>query len=152
MAYGKVATAACAHALAGTDETDQALADSRAGRSPQSATSRPLCILRHCRKLSGTAESASSCGALLAQDAEQPELERRDLVDELPSDQGAVSAVAAKAVTPLPGVTSYRYAVRLLTSVVRENRTQTFCGSGSGRLLPATRWRRGDPPPYADSR
>jgi len=56
-------------------------------------------------------------------------------------------AVAAKAVTPLPGVTSYRYAVRLLTSVVRENRTLRSVGAGSGRLLPATRWRRGAPPP-----
>src|SRR5262249_46552209 len=116
----------------GANTTDAALADSRTSRPPQSTASRPLCILRHCRKLSGFAASASGRGALLAQNAEQPELERRDLVEEISRDQGAVPVVATKAVSSLHGVTSYRRAVRLLTSVVRENRTLRSVGAGSG--------------------
>jgi RNA-directed DNA polymerase len=53
---------------------------------PQSNASRSLCVLRHCRELSGTATGPSSRGAILAQNAEQPELERGDLVDAFPAD------------------------------------------------------------------
>src|SRR5271157_2645861 len=93
-------------------------------------------------ELSGTAAGTSGRGAILAQDAEQPELERRDSMEAIPSDQGTVSAIATKAVSPLSGVASYRYAVNhLLTSVVRENRTLRSAGAGGGRLPLATRWR-----------
>src|SRR5208337_4613227 len=96
-----------------------ALADPGAGRPPQSSAPRSLCLLWHCRELSGTAAGTSGRGAILAQDAEQPELERRDSMEAIPSDQGTVSAIATKAVSPLSGVASYRYAVNhLLTSVV----------------------------------
>jgi hypothetical protein len=55
----------------------------------------------------------------------QPELEGRYWMDGIPSDQSAVSVVATKAVSPIPGFASYRYAVnQLLKSVVREIRTQ----------------------------
>jgi hypothetical protein len=42
-------------------------------------------------------------GAVLAQNAELPELARADLVEEISADQGVVSAIAIKAVSPLPG-------------------------------------------------
>src|SRR5208337_1211761 len=120
---------------------DAALADPGAGRPPQSSAPRSLCLLWHCRELSGTAAGTSGRGAILAQDAEQPELERRDSMEAIPSDQGTVSAIATKAVSPLSGVASYRYAVNhLLTSVVRENRTLRSAGAGGGRLPLATRW------------
>src|SRR5271157_5324159 len=84
-------------------------------------------------ELSGTAAGTSGRGAILAQDAEQPELERRDSMEAIPSDQGTVSAIATKAVSPLSGVASYRYAVNhLLTSLVRETRTLRSGGAGAG--------------------
>src|SRR5262249_18399643 len=75
-AYGEVTTATRAHALAGPDAADEALVGPGAGRLPQSNAPRSLCVLRHCRKFSGTAAGPSGRGALLAQNAEQPELER----------------------------------------------------------------------------
>jgi hypothetical protein len=43
------------------------------------------------------------------------------------------SEVATKALSPIPGVASYRYAVnRLLKSVVREIRTLRSVGAGGG--------------------
>ncbi len=77
----------------------------------------------------------------MAQNAEQPELERGDLVEVFPADQGAISVAATQAVSPLPGGASYRYAVkRLPTSVVRENRTLRSVGARGGRPPLATRW------------
>jgi RNA-directed DNA polymerase len=99
----------------------------------QPNASRPLCVLRHCRAFPGTAAGPSGRGALLAQNAEQPELEGRDLVEAIPSDQGAVPTVATKAVSPLCGAASYRHAVnQLLTSVVRETCTLLSVGAGGG--------------------
>ena len=49
----------------------------------------------------------------------------------IPTDQGAVSISATKAVSPLLGVASYRRAVKqLLTSVVREICTLRSVGAG----------------------
>ena len=53
----------------------------------------------------------SGCGTLLAQHAEQSELARTGLVEAIPTDQGAVSTSATKAVPPVLGVASYRRAV-----------------------------------------
>ena len=69
-------------------------ADPGASRIPQSNATRPPCVLRHCRELSGTAASPSCRGALLAQDAKQPELERAGLV-EAPADCGSRGRVTA---------------------------------------------------------
>lgn len=70
-------------------------------------------------------------------DAEQPKLKRRDLLEGIPTDQGAVSVAAAKAVSPLPGAASYRYTVkRLLTSVVRENSTPRSVGARGRVTVP----------------
>ena len=50
----------------------------------------------------------------------------------IPTDQGAVSISATKAVSPLLGVASYRRAVKhLLTSVVREICTLRSVGAGA---------------------
>ena len=71
-------------------------------------------------------------GRLNAQNAEQPELARADLVEAIPADQGAVSVAATKAVSPLLGAASYRRAVKqLLTSVVREICTLRSVGAGA---------------------
>ncbi|SRR6266851_512911 len=129
-AYGKVTTATRAPALAGPDATDAALADSGAGKPPQSSAPRSLCVLRHCRELLGTAAGPSGRGALLAQNAKQPELERRDLVEGIPSTQGAVSVAATKAISPPTG--SYKLSLRCeATSDERSagNPHATFCGS-----------------------
>src|SRR5664279_2395545 len=73
--------------------------------------------------------------------AAQSELERRDLMGAIPSDQGAVPAASTKAVSPLQEATSYRHAVKQLPkSVVREIRTLRSVGAGGGRLPSATRW------------
>ncbi len=87
-AYGKVTTATRAHALTRPDAADAALAAAGASGPPQSNASRTLCVLRHCREHPVIAKGPSCCGAVLAQNAEQPELERRDLVEEIPADQG----------------------------------------------------------------
>src|SRR6516162_10205447 len=96
---------------------------SGASGPPQSNASRSLCILRHCRKHSGTAEGASCCGVLLAQNAEQPELERPGLVEAIPADQGTVPSAATQAASPLwgPASSSHNAVNQLLKSVVREN-------------------------------
>src|SRR5450755_2373261 len=58
---------------------------------------------REARKHAGTAAGASGRGTLPAQNAEQSELERADLVGEISADQGAVSVAVTKAVSPLLG-------------------------------------------------
>jgi hypothetical protein len=54
-------------------------------------------------------QSPSSRGTLLAQNAEQPELERDGLSGAIPTDQRTIPATTAKAVSPLPGAASYRH-------------------------------------------
>src|SRR6201987_74662 len=136
-AYGKVTPAACVDALARPDAADAALVDPGANRMPQSNAPRSLCVLRHRREHTGVATGPSGCGALLAQDAEQPELARGGLVEAIPADQGAVSVVATKAVSPLLGAASYRRVVnQLLTSVVREIRTLRSVGAGERATAP----------------
>ena len=57
----------------------------------------------------------------MAQDALQQELEEQHSMDGVPSHHGTVSVGAAKAVSPIPGVANYRYALnQLLKGVVRE--------------------------------
>ena len=85
-AYGKVTSAARVDALARPDAANAALIDPGANRLPQSNAPRTLCILRHCRKHPGTAAGASGRGTLLAQNAEQPELARADLVEAISAD------------------------------------------------------------------
>jgi len=76
-------------------------------------------------------------GRLNAQNPEQPELARADLVEAIPADQGAVSVAATKAVPPLLGPASYRRAVKqLLTSVVREVCTLRSVGAGARATAP----------------
>ena len=55
------------------DAANAPLAGTRAGDQPQPRATGPLCLLRHCRELPGLAESAWVRGAVLAQDAEQPQ-------------------------------------------------------------------------------
>jgi len=137
IAYGKVTPATRAPAFAGPDAANAALVDPAASPLPQSNAPWSLCILRHCRKYKGTAAGASGRGTILAQNAEQPELERADLVGAIPADQGTVSAAATKAVSPLRGVASYRRAVnQLLTSVVREICTLRSVGAGERATAP----------------
>ncbi len=62
----------------------------------------------------------------------QSELEGYGLVAAIPTDQGAVSIGATKAVSPSPGVASSRRAVKhILTSVVREICTLRSVGAGA---------------------
>jgi hypothetical protein len=120
-AYGKVTTATCDHAFSGSDATNAALAPPGASGAPQANASRSLCVLRQGREHTGTAEGPSCCGALLAQNAEQPELERRALVEEIPA-WGAASSSC--------------YAVnQLLKSVVRKICPLGSVGAGDGRPL-----------------
>src|SRR5713101_3449896 len=145
-AYGKVTPAARADALAGPDAANAALVDPGANRLPQSNAPRSLCVLRHCWEHTGIATGPSGRGTLLAQNAEQPELARADLVEAIPADQGAVSVAATKAVSPLLGAASYRRAVKqLLTSVVREICTLRSVGAGarataSGHPVGSQQW------------
>jgi len=134
---GKVTPATRAPAFAGPDAANAALVDPAASPLPQSKAPWSLCIPRHCPKYKGTAAGASGRGTILAQNAEQPELERADLVGAIPADQGTVSAAATKAVSPLRGVASYRRAVnQLLTSVVREICTLRSVGAGERATAP----------------
>src|SRR5260370_22474596 len=136
-AYGKVTPAARVDALARPDAADAALIDPGANRLPQSNAPRSLCVLRHRREHTGVATGPSGRGTLLAQDAEQPELARGDLVGAIPVDQGALSVAATKAVSPLLGAASYRRAVKqLLTSVVREICTLRSVGAGARATAP----------------
>jgi hypothetical protein len=58
-------------------------------------------------------------------------------VEALPTDQGAVSIDATKAVSPLLGAASYRRAVKHLpTSVVREICTLRSVGAGERATAP----------------
>src|ERR1035437_5438827 len=98
---------------------------------------RSLCVLRHRREHPGVVTGPSGCGTLLAQNAEQPELARADLVEAISADQGALSFDATKAVSPLLGAASYRHAVKqLLTSVVREICTLRSVGAGARATAP----------------
>src|SRR5713101_1877016 len=136
-AYGKVTLAARADAIARPDAANAALVDPGANRLPQSNAPRSLCVLRHCWEHPGIATGASGRGTLLAQNAEQPELARADLVGAIPADQGALSVAATKAVSPLLGAASYRRAVKqLLTSVVREICTLRSVGAGARATVP----------------
>jgi hypothetical protein len=100
---------------------------------PQCLTARSLRLFWHRRKLPRAAKGVLGCGAILAQDALQQELEGRHSMDDVPPDHGAISIVATQAVSPISGAASYRYAVnRLLTSVVREIRTLRSVGAGGG--------------------
>ena len=134
-AYRKVTTATGAYAFTGSDATDAALAASGASGPPQSNASRSLCILRHCRKHSGTPEGPSCRGVLLAQNAEQPELERHGLVEAIPADQGTVPSTATQVASPLRGAASSSHTAvnQLLKSVVRKNCTLRSVGAGDGR-------------------
>jgi len=131
VAYGKVTIAARVDALARPDAANAALIDPGANRLPQSNAPRPLCVLRHRREHPRLATGPSGRGTLLAHHAQQSELEGAGLVEAIPTDQGAVSISATKAVSPLLGVASYRRAVNhLLTSVVREICTLRSVGAG----------------------
>ena len=140
-AHGEVTPAAQPPVSAGSDAANAALAGPGASGPPQHRVARPLCLLRHRREHPCVAEGVSGGGALLAQDALQPEPPRLPCLGSPPADQGAVAVTATKAVSPLSGVTSSRGAVnQLLKSVVRENCTLRSVGAGGGRLPPATRW------------
>jgi hypothetical protein len=77
---------------------------------------------------------------LLAQNAEQRELARADLVEAIPADPRAVSVAATKLYLSLLGAASHRRAGKqLLTSVVREAR-YVLREPGRGRPSLATRW------------
>jgi hypothetical protein len=147
----KDTTATRAHALAGPDAADAALADSGTGRPPQSSAPWSLCVLWHCRELSGTAAGTSGRGAILAQDAEQPELERRDAMEAIPSDQGTVSAIATKAVSPPTG--SYKLSLRCETPSDERSAGKphaTFCGSRGRATAPGHPVAVGNYCPYRD--
>src|SRR6516162_1236943 len=63
-------------------------------------------------------------------------------MERVSADQGAISVVATKALSPIQGVASYGYAVNQLPkSVVREIRTLRSVGAGGGRPPLATRCR-----------
>src|SRR6516162_11731023 len=124
---------------------------SGASGPPQSNASRSLCLLRHCRKHSGTAEGASCCGVLLAQNAEQPELERPGLVEAIPADQGAVPSAATQAASPLWGAASSSHNAVNQTSEERSaGKTARYdlWEPGTGDR-PATRWYRATDIPTA---
>jgi len=120
-------------APAGFDAADAALASGVADGQSQRLTPRTLRVLRHRRKFPRAAKGISGRGTILAQDALQQELEGRHRMEGVPSDQGAISVVATKATSPIPGVASYRYSIsRLLKGVVREIRTLRSVGAGRG--------------------
>jgi hypothetical protein len=150
-AYGKVTPAACVDALARPDAADAALSDPGANRMPPSNAPRSLCVLRHRREHTGLATGPSGCGTLLAQNAEQPELARAALVEAISADQGSVSVVATKALSPLLGAASYRHAVKqLLTSVVREICMLRSVGAGERVTAPGHPVAASDGCPYCD--
>jgi hypothetical protein len=81
----------------------------------------------------GTATGPSDGGALLAQNAEHPQPEGRDLVEDLSSDKERYPLLRPKLYLPSCGAASYRRAVsQLLTSAVREIRTLRSVGAGVG--------------------
>jgi hypothetical protein len=81
--------------------------------------------------------ATSGRGAVVAQNAEQPELARAGLMEALSADQGAVCVSAAKAVSPLLGAASYRHAVtHLLTSVARKICMLRSVGAGERATVP----------------
>ncbi len=124
--------AAYTDAPAGFDAADAALASGVADGQSQRLTPRTLRVLRR-RKFPRAGKGISGRGAILAQDALQQELEWRHRMEGVPSDQGAISVVATKATSPIPGVASYRYSIsRLLKGVVREIRTLRSVGAGRG--------------------
>src|SRR5215471_18257804 len=114
--------------------------------------SRTLCVLRHGWQHPRLEEGPSCCGVSLAQDAKQPELERFDLVDEIPADQTTVSCTTTQAVSPLRGAASSSYSAvnQLLKSVVRKICTLRSVGTGAGRPPRLPGGHRGNWCPYSD--
>jgi len=97
-------------------------------------------MLRHCRKLPSLAESISVCGAILEQNAVQPESKRAHCVGGVPADQVASSVTASETETELLEVAVTRSAVNQSSkSVVREIRSLRSVGAGGGRPPPVTR-------------
>jgi hypothetical protein len=88
-----------------------ALAGPGASEQSQQCAPWPLCLLWHCREPPSSAEVIPARGALLAQNAVQPQPEREDSVESVPTNPGAVSVLATKAVSRLSGVTGYRSVV-----------------------------------------
>ena len=121
----------CRTSGTGSNAASVAFVNPGTGGHPQSNAPQPLCVLRHCREHPRIATGPSGHRALLAHHAHQSELAGSGLVEAIPTDQGAVSISATKAVSPLLGVASYRRAVKhLLTSVVREICTLRSVGAG----------------------
>jgi len=85
----------------------------------------------------GTPESASCREVLLAQNAEQPELERPGLVEAISADRGTVSPAATQAAAPLwrAASSSHTAVNQPPKSVVRENCTLRSVGAGAGDRL-----------------
>ncbi len=130
-AYREVTIAPSTDALSGTNAADAALAVAGAGQSTQSNASRPLWILRHRRKHSSLAQCPSGCGALLAQDGKQSELERRGEMEAVPSNPDPVPADPTSAVSSLLEATGSRHAVKQSPkSVVQQVRTLRSVGAG----------------------
>ena len=120
-AYREIATATCAYAFTGTDAAKEAFTASGTSGPPQSNASRSLCVLRHGQQHASPAQGPSCCRVLLVQDAEQPELERHGLLEEISADQGAVPSAEIQAASPLWGAasSSHNAVNQLLKSVVR---------------------------------
>ena len=137
----------------GADADAAALANSGPSSQPQQGDTRSLCLLRHCRELPSSATGISDRGALLAQNAVQPEPQRPHHMGCVPPDQGTDSNYATEAVPSLREATVYRCAVNQLPkSVVREICTLRSVGAGGGRPPPATRCGDGNIPTYSETR
>ena len=107
-AHREVTLAAQPPDSAGPDAANAAFAGSGTTGQSQRSTARPLRLLWHRREHSCFAESVSGGGALLAQNALQPELGGTYYVGCIPPDQSAASVTATKAVSPLSGTASFR--------------------------------------------
>jgi hypothetical protein len=140
---GEVTTPASPRPPPRPDAPHAALTGPRTGEHAQPGVAWPRGLLRHCRELPRPADSASSCGAILAPTAVQSESSRASRVAGVPPEHGPISGPATEAATPRSGIAVAGCAVNpSLRSGVREIRSRRAVGAGGGQLPPATRWGR----------
>ena len=97
---------------------------------PQQGDTRSLCLLRHCRELPSSATGISDRGALLAQNAVQPEPQRPHHMGCVPPDQGTALQLCDRSCSFL----TRSYSLSLCCEPTSEERSAgnlhaTFCGS-----------------------
>ena len=120
-AYREVTPAPCAYAFTGSDATDTALALQEQAEHLNQMLRGHYAYYGIAGNIRALRKVHRAVERYWHKNAEQPELERRGLVEAIPADQGTVPTAATQAASPLWGAagSSHTAVNQLLKSVVR---------------------------------